>query len=84
MLNVDRSTATLSCEAMGGPNNTFQWVRKDVGPEVVVGNTSFLMIENVTALEGGEYVCSVINLAGRGIYTVTINSKSVIFVLINI
>ena len=69
MLDVDGSTATLSCEAMGGPNNTFLWLRE----EVVVGNTSSLMIENVTVLESGEYVCIVNNLAGVGMDAVTIN-----------
>ena len=73
LMDMDGSIA-LSCEAMGGPNNTFMWVRQDLGMEsVVVGNASLLMIGSVTALEGGEYICMVNNSAGTGTDTVTIN-----------
>ena len=78
MMEMDGSIA-LSCEAMGGPNNTFLWVRQDLGMgSVEVGNTSLLMIESATVLDGGEYVCIVNNSAGVGTDTVPINGSFLI------
>ena len=53
---------TIFCNALGGPNNTFQWEKNGI----ILGNDHFLDIINVDATSGGEYTCTVNNTAGSG------------------
>ena len=71
-INPTRSfeeTHTFTCETMGGPNNTFEWTF--TGSALMDANItstslqSTLTISNVTESEGGEYTCTVSNLAGN-------------------
>ena len=60
---------TFTCEAMGGPNNTFEWTFNGSPlTDADITSTSLqstLTISNVTASDGGEYTCTVSNLAGN-------------------
>ena len=62
-------THTFTCGAMGGPNNTFEWTFNGSAPmDANITSTSLestLTISNVTASDGGEYTCTVSNLAGN-------------------
>ena len=53
---------------MGGPDNTFQW---SFG-ETVVANSSMLTRQNVTAADGGSYVCMVTNDGGTDTATTSV------------
>lgn len=53
-------TVRLTCTAMGGPNNTFQWVKNGI----TAGNDSVLDLMTVNASYGGDYSCIVSNAAG--------------------
>ncbi len=60
----------FSCQAKGGPNNTFQWY-KDT--EILASETNAnISISNVSSLEGGAYMCSVMNAAGSENVTATL------------
>ena len=59
------------CSAFGGPNNTFRWEIDGV----MVGNTSVLTIEIVSASVGGDYQCTVENSAGSGSATAAVNGE---------
>ena len=67
---------TLSCSNSGGPNNMFRWL-KDGMFEGTTGNT--LMINPVTANDGGIYECVVNNTAGKGSANITIYGMCVIY-----
>ena len=67
---------TLSCSNSGGPNNMFCWL-KDGMFEGTTGNT--LMINAVTADDGGIYECVVNNTAGESSANITIYGMCVIY-----
>ena len=52
----------LTCSAMGGPGNTFQWSENSTDLEGE--NSTVLALTNITLDDGGEYTCSVTNSAG--------------------
>ena len=52
----------LTCSAMGGPRNLFQWYRS--GTELHGENDTVLTITNITLDDGDEYLCQVRNFAG--------------------
>ena len=59
----------FTCQAQGGPNNMYEWTFN--GSSLTTANTtstsmlSTLTINNISASNGGEYTCSVSNLAGN-------------------
>ncbi len=54
---------SFTCEAQGGPGNSFQWQRNSTD---LPNETSPLLVVNVTRPEdGGEYTCLVSNVAGN-------------------
>lgn len=53
---------------MGGPNNTFQWVKD----RTIVRNDSILNLVNIDASHGGIYYCFVSNAAGAGSASTTL------------
>ena len=63
---------TLQCTARGGPGNTFIWLRPQENG-TIVDDGSELLIPNLTAQDGGEYVCVVNNSAGVGMDSITVN-----------
>ena len=72
MINAQRDTThILMCSASGGTNNTFRWYIDGV----VVGNSSVLTIEIVSASVGGDYHCTVENSAGSGSATAAVNGE---------
>ena len=58
--------AVLTCTAMGGPRNMFQWYRGGARLE----NNSVLTINNISLEDGGEYTCGVRNI-GQEYYAST-------------
>ena len=64
-----QETHTFNCKAQGGPNNTFEWAFNGSAPtDANITSTylqSTLTISNVSASNGGEYTCTVSNLAGN-------------------
>lgn len=66
----------LNCSALGGPNNTFEWQQN--GATLINETTSMLNISNLTANEGGTYVCVVGNAAGNDSSNITIYVRPVI------
>ena len=73
--------ATFTCMALGSPNNVFSWIR--VSDNTVVANGSELVLLDIMASDGGEYLCLVQNAGGAGSETVTLNGmyKSMVNVL---
>ena len=55
--------STLTCSALGGPNNMFAWLHE--GMEINETTTT-LTITGITVDEGGDYMCIVTNAAGSG------------------
>lgn len=62
--------ATFNCSSMGGPGNSFTWMRQSDGS--VVGNQSSLSLMDLDAFDGGQYQCFVENRAGNDTTNVTL------------
>ena len=56
---------------MGGPGNTFSWLRMLDG--ATVATDPLLTVDVGNASAGDEYVCTVTNAAGNDSATVTLN-----------
>ena len=67
---------TLTCSALGGPNNTFSWRREGTPLNVT---TPTLVVSNISVSEGGDYMCIVSNTAGEGSEVVTVLIRPIIF-----
>ena len=59
---------TLTCTAMGGPGNSFQWEIEGK----VVGNVNMLELVDIDASNGGNYTCTVSNTAGNDSASITL------------
>ena len=59
----------LTCQAQGGPGNSFTWT----SPSGVVENTPTISVSVDTVLDGRVYTCTVENDAGASDQTATIN-----------
>ena len=59
----------FTCQAQGGPDNMFEWtVNGSALTNATIISTSMqstLTIDNISASDGGEYTCTVSNLAGN-------------------
>ena len=55
------SNVTYMCFALGGPNNTYTWMKN----EQIIGNESTLEVRDINASSGGSYTCLVSNAAGN-------------------
>ena len=55
------SNITFMCNALGGPNNTFQWEMNGN----IIGNSSILEVMDIDTSSGGIYTCTVSNAAGN-------------------
>ena len=58
----------LTCSAMGGPRNMFQWYKN--GNKLEGENSTVLTLTNITLDDGDEYLCAVRNL-GEAFNTTT-------------
>ena len=80
-VNITRSfqeTHIFICQALGGPiNNIFYWTFNNFGvTNADITSTSLestLTISNLTASDGGEYTCTVSNLAGNAANSSTLH-----------
>jgi PKD repeat protein len=61
MVFNQRNDITFICDALGGPNNIFQW--KMDGK--IIRNDSMLEVKDIDASSGGVYTCTVSNAAGN-------------------
>jgi hypothetical protein len=61
MVFNQRNDIAFICDALGGPNNTFQWQMEGN----VIGNGSMLEVMDIDACSGGVYTCTVSNAAGN-------------------
>ena len=66
---------TLTCSALGGPNNTFAWEHEAIAINVT---TASLTIYNISVSEGGDYRCTVSNPAGSGSAIATVFIQPII------
>ena len=64
---------TFNCSSLGGPGNSFTWIRQNDGQ--VVGSESQLTIIGLVAFDGGQYQCIVENSAGNDSTDVTLHSE---------
>ena len=60
MVFKQRNDIAFICDALGGPNNTFQW---EVNGNII-GNDRILEVMDINASSGGVYTCIVSNAAG--------------------
>ena len=60
MVFNQRNDIAFICDALGGPNNTFQW---EVNGNII-GNDRILEVMDINASSGGVYTCIVSNAAG--------------------
>ena len=63
-------TVTLICATSGGPDNMFQWQRKE--KNIPGGQQSTLELNSVSATDGGVYTCVVSNAAGNDSISTTL------------
>ena len=61
----------LNCLSEGGPQLEYSWRFEGIE----IANTSTLTINNVTASNGGDYICNVTNDAGYDSDTITVYSE---------
>ena len=61
-------TVSFNCAAMGGPNNVYIWEKYGE----IVANESVLTLMDIDASSGGDYTCTVSNLAGNESATTTL------------
>ena len=61
MISTRGSNVTFNCSAMGGPQNSFTWMKDGV----MVGNDTTLTVTDIDASSGGSYTCTVSNSAGN-------------------
>ena len=70
----------LNCNNSGGPNNMFRWLKDDF----FEGTTDNILIINaVTADDGGTYHCFVNNTAGESSANITIYGTYVCYLSLN-
>ena len=58
-----RDNVTFNCSAMGGPDNTYQWLRNKTTLEDEISDS--LTFTSINASIGNEYTCVVSNDAGN-------------------
>ncbi|XP_065908777.1 uncharacterized protein [Dysidea avara] len=66
------SQLQLHCSSEGGPQLEYSWSRTNTLSNDTTTNTNNLTISKVTALDGGNYTCTVTNDAGSSNNTVTV------------
>ena len=67
------NTVTHTCNADGGPNNSYQWLRLRDG--AIISITKVLTLDNTNPLDGGDYQCIISNIAGNTSVMTNLNGK---------
>ena len=70
-------TEELICTAMGGPGNSFNWIKQDDDNMTSTGATARINITVDDVSRGGVYECTVMNNAGNDSAETTLNSKDI-------
>ena len=79
VLTSFNSTVNITCTALGGPNNMFEWSKQGV----IVSNSDVLELTMITDSDGGLYVCNVTNDAGSDVANTSIVGMYFIDFLLN-
>ena len=61
----------LDCSSEGGPELEYIWLFSGN----IIANTSILVIDNVSTIDGGDYTCNVTNAAGSDNEDITVYSE---------
>ena len=69
--------ASLTCNADGGPNNTYMWF---LDGEAIEGRITDTL--NLNQVEGGNYTCQVRNAAGSENASIIVTGTLLVFFLI--
>ena len=64
---------TYTCNADGGPGNTYEWLQ--LRDNSVVSSMQELVLDNTDPLDGGEYQCTISNDAGNTTAMTTLNGE---------
>ena len=59
---------SFNCTSKGGPNNIYSWAKSGEN----IANDSVLTLTGIDATSGGDYTCTVNNLAGNDLATTTL------------
>jgi len=70
---VVMNMVTYTCNADGGPDNTYEWLR--LRDSSVVSSTQELILDNTDPLDGGDYQCNITNDAGNTIVMTSLNGE---------
>ena len=70
---VNNNTVTFTCYADGGLGNTYEWLR--LRDDEVVSMTQELILDNTDPLDGGDYRCTITNIAGNTSAMTTLNGE---------
>ena len=69
-------TVTFNCSAQGGPDNTYQW--QNDGEDLINETDTTLTLNNISAMNGGNYTCVVSNAAGNDSATAVLYVEPII------
>ena len=67
------NVVTYTCYADGSPNNFYQWIR--LRDNEVVSMIQNLTLDNTDPLDGGDYLCTITNIAGNATTMTTHNGE---------
>ena len=65
----------LTCSSEGGGQLQYSWSRTNMFSATTVTNTATLTISSLTAVDGGEYTCTVTNEGGSSNNTIIVYSE---------
>ena len=65
----------LTCSSESGGQLQYSWSRTNMFSATTVTNTATLTISSLTAVDGGEYTCTVTNEGGSSNNTITVYSE---------
>ena len=72
-MDIVTNNVTYTCNADGGFGNTYQWLR--LRDNTIVSLTQELTLNNTDPLDGGNYQCTITNIAGNTSVMTTLNGK---------
>ena len=70
---VNNNNVTFTCYADGGLGNTYEWLR--LRNNEVVSMMQELILDNTDPLDGGDYQCTITNIAGNASAMTTLNGE---------